>query len=821
MNIIIPLGGKGDRFKKTHADTPKPLIPVFNRALLLHVIDRLCINSQDNIYIIYYNHLDNYNFKEIISSEYDFIKFIPIYHQTAGAAETIYHGLKHINTTGPCVLLDCDTFYTNNILKSVSNSKNKNLVFYTKKISEKPIYSYISIDPETSTIINIKEKQKISDNANTGCYVFEDKEKLSIGCKHIMDNNINYAGELYTSCVIDYMINNKEDPVIFNSIELSSTNVYSLGTPEELNDYINKTAIFLFDMDGTIINTDKIYFKIWSQILKNYNVDLDQEIFVKYIQGHSDSTVIKYFIGNMNDIDIASISVLKDKLFIEYSNEVEYIPGILEFMSYIKLLGHNISVVTNANSTTAMYILEKCGFNKFIDFIVIGNECSRPKPYPDPYIKALSNYNVNSNNKIYIFEDSVSGLLSASQSYATCIIGITSSYDNNTLIINGANLTIDDYKNPDILLENIIKYQNNNINNIKQYIKTSLPYNDISDIIIKENKLKGGFISDVIEVNIIRDNLTEECVCKLVNTKQTNLSIMAEKLGLYQRENYFYDALSRYTNINYPKFYGLVRNNKMETIGILLENMNKYPNMKLNIDLNKEYINVSLNVIKSLGKMHSKFWNKDLKYAFPELKKHDDIQFNPTWSNFIDEKWPIFEKVWNKVLSIKQMDFMRNIKYNFQKIQDSLSCGEGLTLIHGDVKSPNIFYDTSNNNNPYFLDWQYIAIGKGCQDIIFFLIESFTTENIGLYYPIFKNYYYKILLEEGVKNYSYEVYENDILNASFYFPYFVAIWFGTVPEDDLIDKNFPFFFIKKLVDFYESVLHFTPLHISNANYFNK
>ena len=246
----------------------------------------------------------------------------------------------------------------------------------------------------------------------------------------------------------------------------------------------------------------------------------------------------------------------------------------------------------------------------------------------------------------------------------------------------------------------------------------------------------------------------------------------------------------------------------METIGILLENINKYPNMKLNIDLNKEDISVSLNVIKSLAEMHIKFWNKDLKCAFSELKKHDDIQFNPIWYNFINEKWPIFEKVWNKVLSIKQMDFMRNIKERFQDIQNSLSSGEGLTLIHGDVKSPNIFYDIDNNYKPCFLDWQYIAIGKGCQDIIFFLIESFTIENIGLYYPIFKNYYYKLLLQEGIKNYSYETYENDIKNAAFYFPYFVSIWFGTVPEDDLIDKNFPFFFIKKLVDFYEYVLKY-------------
>jgi len=46
-------------------------------------------------------------------------------------------------------------------------------------------------------------------------------------------------------------------------------------------------------------------------------------------------------------------------------------------------------------------------------------------------------------------------------------------------------------------------------------------------------------------------------------------------------------------------------------------------------------------------------------------------------------------------------------------------------LIHGDIKSPNIFYDTKCGFEPYFLDWQHCAIGKGAQDLIFFIIEKF------------------------------------------------------------------------------------------------
>jgi hypothetical protein len=59
-------------------------------------------------------------------------------------------------------------------------------------------------------------------------------------------------------------------------------------------------------------------------------------------------------------------------------------------------------------------------------------------------------------------------------------------------------------------------------------------------------------------------------------------------------------------------------------------------------------------------------------------------------------------------------------------------------------------------------------------------------------------YYYKKLMEYGVVHYSYEEYQSDITDAIGYIPFFTSVWFGTVPNDELIDKNFPYFFINKL-----------------------
>ena len=69
MNIIIPLGGKGERFQKEGYIDPKPLIRVLDKEILFYVIDNLNVKDEDNIFIIYNKYLDEYNFANIIKNK--------------------------------------------------------------------------------------------------------------------------------------------------------------------------------------------------------------------------------------------------------------------------------------------------------------------------------------------------------------------------------------------------------------------------------------------------------------------------------------------------------------------------------------------------------------------------------------------------------------------------------------------------------------------------------------------------------------------------------------------------------------------------------
>jgi len=227
---------------------------------------------------------------------------------------------------------------------------------------------------------------------------------------------------------------------------------------------------------------------------------------------------------------------------------------------------------------------------------------------------------------------------------------------------------------------------------------------------------------------------------------------------------------------------------------------------KLNLNLNVENMNVSLSIIDSMAKMHAKFWNKDLQKNFPNLKKHNDAMFCPSLSNFVSEKWPIFKEKWSINMTKKHIELFESTVCSYKDIQKNMS-ENNLTFCHGDIKSANIFYKpTDNGYEPYFLDWQYICVGKGAQDLVFFMIESFDSDIIHNYHILFKEYYYRKLLEYGVTDYSRNDFEMDFLAASYYFPFFVAIWFGSMHEDELIDKKFPTIFIRKLLYFYDNII---------------
>jgi len=273
MNIIIPIGGIGQRFKDEGYDLPKPLISALGKPMIYHVIDSLYLESTDTVHIVYHNHLKEFNFETLIKFYFPYIniKFISLDYLTKGAAETVLRGLETFTEeelNDNVLLLDCDTFYNDDIVAGYKSAPTKNAIFYFNSTDPNPIYSYINLDGITVT--DIKEKVKISNNANTGAYGFESSRELKQYCTKVLDLD----KEVYISCVYEEML--KDNKTIIGG-KIESFNC--VGTPLQLKTYCNKYKEIVaplricFDLDNTLVTHPTIHKDYTSVLPIQRNID--------------------------------------------------------------------------------------------------------------------------------------------------------------------------------------------------------------------------------------------------------------------------------------------------------------------------------------------------------------------------------------------------------------------------------------------------------------------------------------------------------------------------------------------------------------------
>ena len=105
---------------------PKPLIKVLGKEIIFWLLDSLKTNESDNIFIPYNEHLEYFNFSEIIQSKYPNIQLTPI-PNTRGASESILLGLENFNINNLDYKNEKDVFgnFTANFKESMLGPNTK------------------------------------------------------------------------------------------------------------------------------------------------------------------------------------------------------------------------------------------------------------------------------------------------------------------------------------------------------------------------------------------------------------------------------------------------------------------------------------------------------------------------------------------------------------------------------------------------------------------------------------------------------------------------------------------------------------------------
>lgn len=170
----------------------------------------------------------------------------------------------------------------------------------------------------------------------------------------------------------------------------------------------------IFDMDGLMLDTEKLLLKFWIQSANEFGFDMKRE----HVLGIR-SLAAKYAIPKLQDIfgksfDYYEVRKRRIELMNKYieENGVEKKPGLDVLLEYLKIHGYKIAVATATDKPRAEIYLKSVGVLDYFDVMVCGPMVENGKPEPDIYLKACELLKLKPSECLAL-EDSPNGIISA------------------------------------------------------------------------------------------------------------------------------------------------------------------------------------------------------------------------------------------------------------------------------------------------------------------------------------------------------------------------------------------------------------------------
>ncbi|MFW6296761.1 MAG: HAD family hydrolase [Halothece sp.] len=195
-------------------------------------------------------------------------------------------------------------------------------------------------------------------------------------------------------------------------------------------------SAILFDLDGTLVNTDPIHFKTWQTVLSDLEMSIDRQFYDSRISGRTNAEIVSDILPHLSLEDGLKVADKKEAQFRELANELTPLPGLKAVLDWTNQNALKQAIVTNAPKANATFMLESLNLKNTFPIVILAEEAPQGKPHPAPYQMALKRLAVSS-EKAIAFEDSPSGIKAAVAANIRTF-GIASTHDPSALKEAGA-----------------------------------------------------------------------------------------------------------------------------------------------------------------------------------------------------------------------------------------------------------------------------------------------------------------------------------------------------------------------------------------------
>jgi HAD superfamily hydrolase (TIGR01509 family) len=205
----------------------------------------------------------------------------------------------------------------------------------------------------------------------------------------------------------------------------------------------------LFDIDGTLANTDALHVEAFNRVFEPRGHVFDHARAATELLGFSNASISERFLPHEPPERKTAIMEEKEAVFRKLvAGKIQPMPGLMALLAIADDADIPMVAVTNAPRLNAEILLAGLGIMDRFRAVVIGDELPHAKPHPLPYLEGLRAVNAAANRSV-AFEDSRSGIRSAS-SAGIATVGLRTSLSHADLVEAGALLTAPAFDDRDL-----------------------------------------------------------------------------------------------------------------------------------------------------------------------------------------------------------------------------------------------------------------------------------------------------------------------------------------------------------------------------------
>ena len=170
----------------------------------------------------------------------------------------------------------------------------------------------------------------------------------------------------------------------------------------------------IFDMDGLMIDSERVTFEGYQHVLAKENLTMSEEKY-KTLLGKPVKAVHDLFkedYGPQYDVD----QIIKEvHAYIAKRFETEGVPlkpGLVELLKYLKENNYKTIIATSSHRNRVDLIVKQAQIDQYFDDSICGDEVTKGKPNPEVFLKACQKLQVSPQDAL-VLEDSESGINAA------------------------------------------------------------------------------------------------------------------------------------------------------------------------------------------------------------------------------------------------------------------------------------------------------------------------------------------------------------------------------------------------------------------------